>query len=61
MLRPDFRLSRCPTMDLEACLHRLYLELDPASFRIAHQDLGRLVNATEKRGERQSANVLQEA
>ena len=48
-------------MDLEACLHRLYLELDPASFRIAHQDLGRLVYATEKPGERQSANVLQEA
>ena len=48
-------------MDLEACLHRLYLELYPVSFRIAHQDLGCLVNATEKPGERQSAYVLQEA
>lgn len=62
MLRPNFRLSRCPTMELEACLHRLYLELYPVSFRIAHpQDLGRLVTATEKPGGRQSANVLQEA
>lgn len=49
-------------MELEACLHRLYLELYPVSFRIAHpQDLGRLVTATEKPGGRQSANVLQEA
>jgi hypothetical protein len=62
MLRPNFGLSRCPNMDLEACLHLLYLELYPVSFRTAHpQDLGRLVIATEKLGERHSANMLQEA